>query len=126
MGDFKELDVWKRSHALTIKIYEVTNSFPRSEIYGLSQQLRRAAISIEANLAEGCGRKTDRELFRFASISNGSAYEVESELLVALDLGYITSEQHRECTQRVRQVSSMLNGLIRRLQNSASARAIVT
>lgn len=126
MGDFKELDVWKRSHALTIKIYEVTNGFPRSEIYGLSQQLRRAAISIEANLAEGCGRKTDRELIRFASIANGSAYEVESELLVASDLGYITSEQLRECTQRVRQVSSMLNGLIRRLQNPASARTIVT
>ncbi len=71
MGDFKELNVWKKSHALTIKIYEVTNGFPRSEIYGLCQQLRRAAISIEANLAEGCGRKTDRELIRFASIANG-------------------------------------------------------
>ncbi len=126
MGDFKELDVWKRSHVLTIKIYEVTNSFPKSEIYGLSQQLRRAAISIEANLAEGCGRKTDRELIRFASIANGSAYEVECELLVASDLGYITSEQLRECTQKVRQVSSMLNGLIRRLQNSALVRTIVT
>ncbi len=124
MGDFKELQVWRLAHALSLDIYKLTASFPRCEVYGLSQQLRRAAVSVEANLAEGCGRKTDRELARFALISNGSAYELESELLVARDLGYITREQHEACDQQIKRVSSMLNGLAKHLQTQQRRREI--
>ncbi|MFC1573576.1 four helix bundle protein [Candidatus Latescibacterota bacterium] len=77
MKDFRQLEVWKRSHELTLKIYKLTKSFPKEELYGVTSQIRRAALSIPTNIAEGCGRKGDVELSRFLVISLGSASELD-------------------------------------------------
>src|SRR4051812_41600661 len=89
MGDFKKLRVWQRAHALTLSVYQCTRVFPDGERYGLTSQLRRAAASISANIAEGCGRGTDNELARYLRISLGSATELEYHLLLAKDIGLI-------------------------------------
>ena len=89
MGDFKKLDVWRRSQRLVATIYRLTGGFPAVERYGLSSQMRRAAVSIAANLAEGCGRQGDVELRRFVRISLGSLSELECEVLLAADLHYL-------------------------------------
>ena len=89
MKDFRQLKVWQKSHELTLVLYKLTASFPREETYGLTAQVRRAASSISANLAEGCGRNGDAELARFCSIASCSAIELEYHLLLARDLKFI-------------------------------------
>lgn len=123
MGDFKGLEVWRIAHEVTLEVYRITSAFPKCETYGLVQQIRRAAASIEANLAEGCGRKTDGELIRFASIANGSAYELECEMLVARDLGYVSDEQHKATDDKVKRVS-MIRGLTASLRKRSLMNSI--
>ncbi len=84
--DFKKLKVWGKAHELTLAVYMITRGFPREEVYGLSNQMRRAAASIGANIAEGCGRGSDAELKRFVQIARASANELEYHLLLARDL----------------------------------------
>lgn len=108
MGDFRKLEVWKVSYALALDIYRATQGFPRSEQFGLVDQLRRAAASIPAIIAEGCGRNTDAELARHVNIALGEANEVETFLSLARDLGYLTDERLLEKASRI---SRMLNGL---------------
>ena len=83
MKDFHDLLVWRKAHALTLAVYRLTAGFPRAEMYGLTSQLRRSSSSIPANLAEGCGRSGDGELYRYCSIAMGSASETEYHLLLA-------------------------------------------
>ncbi len=83
MEDFKNLKVWKKAHELTLMLYRLTRAFPKDEIYGLTSQIRRSAASVEANIAEGCGRRSDPELRRFLQIARGSASELECHLLLA-------------------------------------------
>jgi four helix bundle protein len=92
MKDFRELQVWRKAHELTLAVYQITASFPREELYGLTAQLRRAGSSIAANLAEGCGRNGDAELARFCSMAMGSASELEYHLLLARDLKLIPAQ----------------------------------
>jgi four helix bundle protein len=92
--DFRELRVWQKAHQLTLTVYRMTSDFPRSEMYGLTSQIRRAASSIGANLAEGCGRTGDAEFARFRSIAMGSASELDYHLL--LDLKFLRPEDHTE------------------------------
>ena len=87
MKDFHDLKIWQRSHKLTLALYKATNPFPKSEMYGLTSQIRRCSASIPANIAEGCGRNGDLELARFFQIALGSASELEYHLLLASDLG---------------------------------------
>ncbi len=87
--DHKELDVWKKSMDLVEEIYRVSKDFPSHELYGLTNQIRRAAVSIPSNIAEGSGRKGDKELLQFLSVALGSLAEVETQLLIAVRLGYI-------------------------------------
>jgi four helix bundle protein len=94
MKDFRQLKVWQKSHQLTLALYKLTASFPREETYGLTAQVRRAASSISANLAEGCGRSGEAELARFCSIACGSASELEYHLLLARDLKFIKSADY--------------------------------
>ena len=89
MEDFKELRVWAKAHELTLVIYQKTRGFPKEEMYGLTSQLRRAAVSVGANIAEGCGRRSDGEMKRFLQIARGSANEVEYHLLLAKDLRFL-------------------------------------
>lgn len=113
----KELEVWKRAMGLAKGIYEETRAFPSSEMYGLTSQLRRAGVSVPSNIAEGAARGTDCEFVRFLRISLGSLAELETQLLLSIELGYIQGStpllQVTEDTRR------MLLGLIRHLENKS-------
>lgn len=110
MQDFQRLKVWKKSHQLTLDIYKSTVAFPKEELYGLTSQMRRAAASIPANIAEGCGRKTNVELARFLQISMGSASELEYHLLLAHDLSYLSKSDYEHLTFTVTEVKRMITG----------------
>jgi four helix bundle protein len=113
MGDYRQLSVWKQAHGLTLGIYRSTRSFPDGERYGLVAQLRRAAVSVVSTIAEGAGRQSDRELARFLRIARGSACEVESQLLLSRDLGFLQPDVWMALDSECREVSKMLVGLIR-------------
>ena len=115
MGDFRKLEVWQKSQRLVSSVYRVTGTFPVAERYGLSSQMRRAAVSISANLAEGCGRMGDVELRRFVRISLGSLSELECELLLATDLQFLKSEISSQLIAEVRSIRGMLQNLHRAL-----------
>ena len=116
MQDFRNLKVWEKSHRLTMAIYSITGTFPRQEMYGLTGQLRRAAASVPANIAEGCGRDTNAELARFLQIAMGSASELEYHLLLAHDLAYIDDKNYTSVNAQVVQVKKMLAPLIKSLR----------
>ena len=116
MKDFRELQVWQKAHRLTLAVYQLTATFPREELYGITSQLRRCACSIPANLAEGCGRNGDAELARFCSIAAGSASELEYHLLLAKDLKLIKPKDHEELSQRTTELKKMLTALRQKLK----------
>lgn len=118
MKDFRTLQVWQKSHSLTTELYLATKSFPKEEIYGIASQLLRAVSSIPTNLAEGCGRGSDRDFSRFVQIALGSASETEYLILLCGELDYldkITAEKHIES---VNEIKKMLVGLIKTLKSS--------
>jgi four helix bundle protein len=115
MKDFRELQVWRKAHELTLAVYQITASFPREELYGLRAQLRRAGSSIAANLAEGCGRNGDAELARFCSMAMGSASELEYHLLLARDLKLIQPKDYDALNQRAIELKRMLTALFQKL-----------
>jgi len=115
VGDFRKLEVWQKSQRLVSSVYRVTGTFPAAERYGLSSQMRRAAVSISANLAEGCGRMGDVELRRFVRISLGSLSELECELLLATDLDFLKAEASCQLLEEVRAIRGMLQNLHRAL-----------
>jgi four helix bundle protein len=122
--DFKELKVWAKAHQLTLHVYTVTRDFPRQEVYGLTSQMRRAAVSIAANIAEGCGRRSDGELTRFLHIARGSASELEYHLLLAKDLGFLAEQEHARIEATLVEVQRMLTGLVQRVQPLRTSRAL--
>ena len=115
MKDFRQLKVWQKAHQLTLAIYQLTASFPREEIYGLTAQMRRAAASIPANLAEGCGRNSDAELARFSSIAAGSASELEYHLLLAKDLNLIQLNDNPLLAEQIVEIKRMLTVFVQKL-----------
>jgi four helix bundle protein len=123
MEDFKGLKVWTKANELTLEIYQRTRSFPKDEIYGLTSQLRRAAASIGANIAEGCGRRSDAEMKRFLQIARGSASELEYHLLLARDLQLVAGDEFKNLEARVHEVQRMLAALVQRLQGPVLARS---
>jgi len=120
MQDFRNLEVWNKAHKLTLDVYRLTESFPRTEVFGLSIQLRRGAASIATNLAEGCGR-AQNEFGRFLQIAFGSACEVEYQLLLSRDLELIASEKYELLVEKVSEVKKMLHGLMKRVQVGQAA-----
>ena len=116
MRDFRNLQVWNKAHSLTLDVYEATGSFPKEELYGLTSQIRRSSTSIPTNIAEGCGRSGDAELARFMTISMGSASEVEYQLLLAHDLGYLSQIIYSDLLDKVTEVKRMLAGFIKTLK----------
>lgn len=116
MKDFHELKVWQKAHRLTLAVYQITASFPRDELYGLTSQLRRCSSSIPTNIAEGCGRNGDAEFARFCSIAMGSASELEYHLLLAKDLKLIKPKDHIEFSQRATELKRMLTALFQKLK----------
>jgi four helix bundle protein len=123
MEDFKNLKVWTKAYALTLAVYELTRAFPKDEIYGLTSQLRRAAASIGANIAEGCGRRSDAEMRRFLQIARGSASELEYHLLLAKDLHLLRDADFTDLEAKVFEVQRMLASFVQRLQGSVLARS---
>ncbi|MCB0647072.1 MAG: four helix bundle protein [Saprospiraceae bacterium] len=115
MIDFKNLLIWQKSHQLTLNIYSITTEFPSFEKYGLTNQMRRSASSIPANISEGCGRNSDKELKRFLSIAMGSAAELEYQILLAKDLMYISDEVYEDLTLLIIEIRKMINSFIEKL-----------
>lgn len=116
MRDFRKLQIWEKSHDLTLKIYELTAQFPRSEIYGLTSQIRRACASIPTNIAEGCGRGGSAEFMRFLQIAMGSASETEYLILLTHDLKYLSSDQYTELTNTIISLKKMLTTLMKKIK----------
>jgi len=115
MKDFRNLKVWQKTHELALAVYKVTLPFPQEEIYGLVNQLRRAASSVPANIAEGCGCNGNREFARFLGIALRSASETEYHLLLSRDLGYLNIKIYEELNNQVTEVKRMLTGFIQKL-----------
>ena len=112
MGNFRRLSVWSRAHGFALTIHKATRSFPVIERYGLGAQMRRAAVSIVSNIAEGCGRQSDRELGYFLRVARGSTRELECQLLLAHDLGYLRDSAWQTLDSECQEVSKMLTGLV--------------
>jgi len=111
MHRYKELNVWKRSREFCSSIYSITTKFPQDEKFGLTSQLRRAAISIPSNIAEGASRSSKNDFARILEISIGSSYEIETQLLIATDLKYISKENSVELSQTIISIIKMLSKL---------------
>jgi len=121
MKNFRDLHVWGKSHALTLTCYNTTNQFPRHELYGLTSQIRRCAASISANIAEGCGKRSNAEFQRFLTIAAGSASELEYHFLLARDLGLLPVDTHESLNSAVVEVKRMLASLISKVENERLA-----
>ena len=123
MEDFRDLKVWVKAHDLTLRIYALTATFPREEIYGLTSQIHRSAASVGTNIAEGCGRRSDGEFGRFLQIARGSACEVEYQLLLAKDLGFMSVDAHGALDGKIQEIERMLAVLVQRVQRDRKAAA---
>jgi len=113
---FLDLDVWKKSRELSLKIYLATASFPKEELFGLVSQMRRAAVSISSNIAEGCGRQHNKENIQFQYIAKGSIYELESQLYIAFDMKFIIEDKFDELLNSVADCRRLLIGFINYLE----------
>lgn len=111
MRSYKDLEVWKKSIDFVEDIYKVTGDFPKNEIYGLTSQMTRAAISIPSNIAEGSVRRSSAEFARFIGIARGSAAELETQLIIARRLNYISEPRQQEMNDKIEGISKMLYGL---------------
>jgi four helix bundle protein len=123
LRNYRDLEVWGKAHKLTLLLYQKSRSFPKEEFYGLTSQLRRSAISIGANLAEGCGRQTTPELARFVRIAMGSASELDYHLLLALDFGYLHADEHKVLSQELTRARKMLASLLATLESGTKQKA---
>ena len=119
--NYKDLDVWKRSVAFTTEVYKLTARFPATERYGLSSQIRRAATSVPANIAEGWGRGSTREYVQFLTIARGSLMELQTHLIVGCNLGFMTQEELSVASTAIEEIGKMLNGLIGALKSRQEA-----
>ena len=115
MKTYRDLIVWQKAMALVTEIYRVSQSFPRREDYGLTSQARRCAVSIPSNIAEGYGRNSRNEYIRFLQIALGSLFELQTQLQIAVHLGYLKKEEFESLYERTREVERMLSVLIKRL-----------
>jgi four helix bundle protein len=117
--DFRSLKVWEKSHVLTLVVYKSTDGFPKQELYALTNQIQRAAVSITTNIAEGCGKDSDAELKRYFLIAMGSSSELEYLLLLAHDLGYLSDDIYQIMQNDLVEIRKMLNAFIQRLKSVA-------
>jgi len=111
MHNFKELKVWKAGIEISKLIFQLTRSFPSEEKYGLISQMIRSAISIPSNIAEGCGRKSNKELHQFLNIALGSSFELETQLIIAKEFNYIDQDTLNTTCAIIIDIQKMLNGL---------------
>jgi four helix bundle protein len=115
MKDFRDLIVWRKAHELTLLVYRLSKEFPKEELYGLTSQMRRASASIGANIAEGCGKKTDADFARFVQIAFGSANELDYLALLTFDLQILKEKDYQVLSIQIIEVKKMLAALLRKL-----------
>ncbi|MBI2034700.1 MAG: four helix bundle protein [Candidatus Levybacteria bacterium] len=115
--NFTDLYTWREAHKLVLMIYQITKEFPKEETFGLVSQLRRCAVSITSNIAEGFSRRSYREKVQFYSISQGSITELQNQILIAKDVGYLSKETFNDVAQQSISVNKLLSGLIRASKN---------
>ena len=113
----KKLDVWKESVALATEVYKLTELFPKAEIYGLVSQMRRAAVSVSSNIAEGAARHSNKEFAQFLNIAGGSLSELDTQIEIATNLGYLSTDKKQNIDNQVSAISAKLAGLIRHVRN---------
>ncbi|MCB0374184.1 MAG: four helix bundle protein [Muricauda sp.] len=118
MANYKNYKVWEKSHQLVLSVYGLTKDFPKSELYNLTSQMNRASVSIPTNIAEGCGRETQKKFIRYLYIPSGSAHELDYLLLLASDLGYIESEISKNIVSEIDEIKKMLAALINTIKTS--------
>ncbi|QJD96292.1 four helix bundle protein [Mucilaginibacter robiniae] len=109
---FTNLDVWKEARILVKQVYDATKGFPKEEVFGLQSQIKRSVISVPSNVAEGCGRNHLKDSIQFFYVARGSAYELEAQLYLSCDLGFITTEQLESLLKQLEKVRKLLGGLI--------------
>ena len=115
MKDFRSLTVWRKAHELTLDVYTATKNFPSDERFGLTSQMRRCSASVATNIAEGCGRNSNPDFNRFLQIAFGSTSELDYQLVLALDLGFISVETHEDIRGKLTVVQKMLAALMRKV-----------
>ena len=113
MKTHKDLDVWKSSIEMVTILYQITSNFPKEEIYGLTNQLRRSAVSVPSNIAEGAGRNSHKEFLQFLYFATGSLSELETQVIIASNLKYINDEQRQNMDILINSIFKMLSGLIK-------------
>ncbi|WP_298395658.1 four helix bundle protein [Flavobacterium sp.] len=120
MRDYKKYIVWQKSHELVLDIYKTTRDFPKDELFALTNQMKRSSSSIPTNIAEGCGRNSDKDFCRFLYIAFGSANELEYQIILSIDLQFIQIENGQKLLFQIEEFKKMLNGLITKLNNANS------
>ena len=120
INDYKDLLVWKKAMNLVLAVYNITKLLPKNEIYGISDQMRRAAVSIPSNIAEGYGRQTPKSYAQFLTIARGSAYELETQLLLCQKIHQISSETIKDILNSISEIKKMLTAIINRLHQQLS------
>lgn len=118
MHKLKELTVWEKSLDLAVETYQMTSGFPKDEVYGLTQQIKRAVISISSNIAEGAGRNGSNEFVHFLGISNGSAYELQTQIILANRLNLIDNKSSETLLQKIDEIQKMIYGLIKKIKTT--------
>ena len=116
MQDFRELRVWQKAHDVALAVYQATSSFPQSESYGLTSQMRRAAVSIPSNIAEGRGAGTEGAFLRYLRVAMASAFELDYQLLLARDLGFLANSSFEDISAKLSEAKRMLGGFINALK----------
>jgi four helix bundle protein len=118
MRDFRKYEVWRLSHELVLEVYSLSKSFPNSEMYGITSQLRRASVSIPTNISEGCGRSTDKEFVRYIHIALGSAHEVEYLSQLSFDLQFFEEGLYEALNQKINTVKRKLFQLEKKINET--------
>ena len=116
MHNFREMVIWKRSLELSKLIYKHVSQFPTSEVYGLASQIKRSAVSIPSNIAEGSSRSSDKDFNRFLQIALGSAFELETQLILAREFDYLTNQNYTEILKELNEIQKMINGFRTKLK----------
>lgn len=116
MRDYTKYEVWNDGIEISVKIYNLTNSFPNEEKFGIVSQLRRASVSISSNIAEGCSRSSEKDFKRFVEIALGSAFEVKTQLIISGKLGFVSDENLKEIIESIDKLSKQLNALRNKLK----------
>jgi four helix bundle protein len=119
-GNYEDLRVWRPAMDLVLETYRTTSSFPKQEIYGLTSQMRRAAVSVPSNIAEGKGRFSRKELLQFLFHARGSLLELQTQITIARELGFLAAAEGEKLTALASEIGRLLNGLVNRFQDERS------